>query len=76
VEQVQWELLCQYRKLEQALFLVTIISGLCILILVLFETAQYLTPIMKPEILVDGGNMEKLPIKFDITFPHLPCYSK
>ncbi|KAG1152174.1 hypothetical protein G6F37_005747 [Rhizopus arrhizus] len=53
---------------------VTIISGLCILILVLFETAQYLTPIMKPEILVDGGNMEKLPIKFDITFPHLPCY--
>ncbi|CEG65262.1 hypothetical protein RMATCC62417_02078 [Rhizopus microsporus] len=53
---------------------VTIICGITILLLMLFETARYLTPVMKPEILVDGGKMEKLPIKFDITFPHLPCY--
>ncbi|CAO3613540.1 unnamed protein product [Mucor hiemalis] len=29
---------------------------------------------MQSEILVDGGIQEKLPIAFDITFPHLPCY--
>ncbi|KAI8092304.1 endoplasmic reticulum vesicle transporter-domain-containing protein [Gilbertella persicaria] len=53
---------------------VTLISGLTIFVLVTFEVFRYLTPIMQSEIIVDGGKMEKLPIAFDITFPHVPCY--
>ncbi|KAI7907221.1 endoplasmic reticulum vesicle transporter-domain-containing protein [Cokeromyces recurvatus] len=53
---------------------VTLISFFIIILLVLFEVTRYMTPIMKSEIIVDGGKMEKMPISFDITFPHLPCY--
>ncbi|KAI9305444.1 endoplasmic reticulum vesicle transporter-domain-containing protein [Cunninghamella echinulata] len=52
---------------------VTLISASIIIFLVLIETWSYLTPVFEPEIVVDGGKMEKLPINFDITFPNLPC---
>ncbi|KAI9278389.1 endoplasmic reticulum vesicle transporter-domain-containing protein [Phascolomyces articulosus] len=53
---------------------VTLFSGVVILTLVIFEIYRYITPEMHPEIVVDSGKMEKLPISFNITFPHLPCY--
>ncbi|KAI8971707.1 endoplasmic reticulum vesicle transporter-domain-containing protein [Mycotypha africana] len=53
---------------------VTMISFVIIIVLSLFELFRYLTPTMHSEIMVDGGKQEKLPISFDITFPHLPCY--
>ncbi|KAI9469891.1 MAG: endoplasmic reticulum vesicle transporter-domain-containing protein [Benjaminiella poitrasii] len=53
---------------------VTLVSFFIIIVLVLFEVVRYVTPVMKSEIIVDGGKMEKMPISFDITFPHLPCY--
>ncbi|KAI8997450.1 endoplasmic reticulum vesicle transporter-domain-containing protein [Pilobolus umbonatus] len=53
---------------------VTLITGALISALVLFEIMRYITPVMNSEIVVDGGKMEKLPIAFDITFPHIPCY--
>ncbi|KAI9310357.1 endoplasmic reticulum vesicle transporter-domain-containing protein [Dichotomocladium elegans] len=53
---------------------VTLISGIIILVLSLYEISQYLTPEMHPEIIVDSGTMTKMPITFNITFPHLPCY--
>ncbi|KAI9265958.1 endoplasmic reticulum vesicle transporter-domain-containing protein [Sporodiniella umbellata] len=53
---------------------VTIICGLTIALLVLFETIRFLTPEMKSAIIVDGGKMTEMPITFDIVFPHLPCY--
>ncbi|KAI8141531.1 endoplasmic reticulum vesicle transporter-domain-containing protein [Fennellomyces sp. T-0311] len=53
---------------------VTLFSGVVIVILVFFEIYRFITPEMQPEIVVDSGKMEKLPISFNITFPHLPCY--
>ncbi|KAI9498508.1 endoplasmic reticulum vesicle transporter-domain-containing protein [Zychaea mexicana] len=53
---------------------VTLVSGMVILSLMFFEIYRYITPEMQAEIVVDGGKMEKLPISFNITFPHLPCY--
>ncbi|KAI8328229.1 endoplasmic reticulum vesicle transporter-domain-containing protein [Chlamydoabsidia padenii] len=53
---------------------VTLISTVIIGFLVMIEVWSYLTPVLKPEIVVDGGKMEKLPINFDITFPNLPCH--
>lgn len=54
----------------------TLISTAIIGFLVMIEVWSYLTPVLKPEIVVDGGKMEKLPIHFDITFPNLPCHCK
>ncbi|CEP10460.1 hypothetical protein [Parasitella parasitica] len=53
---------------------VTLLSAFTIAVLVLFEIIRFMTPVMQSEIIVDGGIMEKLPITFDITFPHVPCY--
>ncbi|CAO3607272.1 unnamed protein product [Cunninghamella blakesleeana] len=53
---------------------VTLISAAIIIFLVFIETWSYLTPVFEPEIIVDGGKMEKLPINFDITFPNIPCH--
>ncbi|KAI8334489.1 endoplasmic reticulum vesicle transporter-domain-containing protein [Blakeslea trispora] len=54
---------------------VTLLTGITILVLVFFEVLRYMTPVMQSEIIVDGGKLEKLPIAFDITFPHIPCFS-
>ncbi|KAI8329728.1 endoplasmic reticulum vesicle transporter-domain-containing protein [Chlamydoabsidia padenii] len=53
---------------------VTLISTIIIGFLVTVEIWSYMVPVLKPEIVVDGGKMEKLPIKFDITFPNVPCH--
>ncbi|KAI8098853.1 endoplasmic reticulum vesicle transporter-domain-containing protein [Halteromyces radiatus] len=53
---------------------VTLVSTVIIVFLVLIEIWSYLTPVFQPEIVVDGGKMEKLPINFDITFPNIPCH--
>jgi len=53
---------------------VTIISGLLIAILVLSELSAYRTSVMKPELVVDKGRKDKLPISFNVTFPKIPCY--
>ncbi|CDS13876.1 hypothetical protein LRAMOSA06050 [Lichtheimia ramosa] len=53
---------------------VSLMSGVIIFILFLYEVSRYLTPEMQPEIVVDSGKMTDLPISFNITFPHLPCY--
>lgn len=50
-------LVCYLLPFTDNYFIVTIICGITILLLMLFETARYLTPVMKPEILVDGGKM-------------------
>jgi endoplasmic reticulum-Golgi intermediate compartment protein 3 len=55
---------------------VTIISGLLIAILVLSELSAYRTSIMKPELVIDKGRKDKLPITFNVTFPKIPCYCK
>ncbi|KAI8062615.1 endoplasmic reticulum vesicle transporter-domain-containing protein [Gongronella butleri] len=54
--------------------LVTLVSAGLILFFVLIELWAYLFPIFQSEVVVDGGKMEKLPIHFDITFPHIPCH--
>lgn len=56
--------------------IVTLISTVIIGFLVMIELWSYMIPVLKPEIVVDGGKMEKLPINFDITFPNIPCHSK
>ncbi|SAM07895.1 hypothetical protein [Absidia glauca] len=53
---------------------VTLISTIIIGFLVMIELWSYMIPVLKPEIVVDGGKMEKLPINFDITFPNIPCH--
>jgi hypothetical protein len=55
---------------------VTIISGLLIAILVLSELSAYRTSVMKPELVIDKGRKDKLPITFNVTFPKIPCYCK
>ncbi|RUO95511.1 ERGIC and golgi 3 [Jimgerdemannia flammicorona] len=53
---------------------VTMISTLIIAILVLGEFWAYRTTTLKPELIVDPGRKEKMPISLNITFPRVPCY--
>ncbi|KAI9016372.1 endoplasmic reticulum vesicle transporter-domain-containing protein [Phycomyces nitens] len=53
---------------------VTIVSGLVIAILLIFEVSRFLSPTMDPEIIVDGGKSQRMSITFNATFPNLPCY--
>ncbi|OBZ88654.1 Endoplasmic reticulum-Golgi intermediate compartment protein 3 [Choanephora cucurbitarum] len=53
---------------------VTIISAIIIISLILSELNMYYTPIWRPSLVVDRGRKEKMPINFNITFPHMPCH--
>ncbi|CAG8519296.1 7769_t:CDS:2 [Paraglomus brasilianum] len=52
----------------------TIISAFIILYLLLSEFADYRTPEMRTELIVDKGRKAKLTINVNITFPKIPCY--
>jgi hypothetical protein len=59
VEQVNYKenLLCTSHSLFTLFNKVTLVCGFTIFALLMFETVRYMTPIMSPEIMVDGGQM-------------------
>ncbi len=63
-------------KFNNNVFLVSIISGLIILLLFLSELSFYLKTEVQPQLYVDTSRGEKLRINFDVVFPALPCACK
>jgi hypothetical protein len=56
--------------------IVTIISGLLIVILLVSEMIRYASIEVKTKLVVDTSRDAKLDINFNMTFPKLPCFCK
>ncbi|KAI5776498.1 endoplasmic reticulum vesicle transporter-domain-containing protein [Geopyxis carbonaria] len=53
--------------------IVTMVSVIVVIFLVVGEFRDYRRIVVQPELVVDKGRGEQLPINLNITFPHLPC---
>ncbi|KAG0171221.1 Endoplasmic reticulum-Golgi intermediate compartment protein 3 [Apophysomyces sp. BC1034] len=54
--------------------MVTVFSAIVIAFLVLSELIAYRTPSWRPELVVDKSRKEKMMIRFNVTFPKMPCH--
>ena len=54
--------------------LLTLASGLLILVLIVSEVLDYRRVQTSPRLEVDLGRGERLAVQFNVTFPRIPCY--
>ena len=54
--------------------LITLASGLLILVLIVSEILDYRRVQTSPRLEVDLGRGERLAVQFNVTFPRIPCY--
>lgn len=55
--------------------IVTIVSACIIIYLIWVEYTAYTNVVWKPKLIVDTGRKQHMDIHFNITFPHVPCFT-
>lgn len=55
--------------------IMTIVSSCIIIYLIWIEYLSYTDIIWKPKLIVDTGRKQSMDIHFNITFPHVPCFT-